>query len=100
VSYSEKHLNTEFPGPITNESLLKNFAKYFRDDDSNDVTNFVTRSKIRERWDFKLITKEGWTKLHSKYGGFEIKREKDEDTYNRKYLIKFPLVPTFIHRWS
>jgi DUSP domain len=92
VSYSEEHLRSEYPGSIKNEVLLKRFDRYLRDDNERDVSNYVTRSKIREGYDYRFITKDGWTKLQSKYGGLEIKREKDDESYNRKYLVKFPLV--------
>jgi hypothetical protein len=72
--------------------LLKRFDRYLRDDNEQDVTNFVVRSKIREGYDYRLISKDGWDRLHKKYQGLELKREKDDDTYNRKYIIKFPLV--------
>ncbi len=63
-----------------------------RDSDKNDVTNMVVRTKVREGYDFKLLPKECWNVLHEKYGGTEIKRVKDNDTYSRRYNIKFPIV--------
>jgi hypothetical protein len=78
-----------FPGPITNEALLKNPNKYYRDNDASDPTNFQIKSKLRERYDFRLITREIWNLLQSKYGGLELKREKDSDTYARRFIIRF-----------
>ena len=32
VEYTIEHIKTEHPGKITNETLLKSYDKYFRDD--------------------------------------------------------------------
>jgi len=90
VKYTQEHLIKEYPGEITNTSLLKDFNKYLRDDDPNDITNFVIRNKCREGTDYKLVSKALWEKLHAKYGGLELKRYKDNDYYSRKFNIKFP----------
>ena len=50
----------DHPGEINNEVLLKRYDKYYRDDNQEDVTNFVVRSKIREGYDYKLLPKESW----------------------------------------
>ena len=55
------------------------------------------KSKTRENYDFKLLSKECWNILHRKYGGFEIKRYKDNEYYSRKFIIKFPAVNTLFH---
>lgn len=80
------------PGKISNETLLKKFDKYFRDDNVEDSTNFVVRSKIRENYDYKLYPKECWNIFYKKYGGIEIKRFKDNEYYSRKFNIRYPSV--------
>jgi hypothetical protein len=54
--------------------LLKSFDKYCRDDNPDDVTNFVIKKKCNERYNYKLMPKECWDILSAKYGGIEIKR--------------------------
>jgi len=80
------------PGRITNETLLKRYDKYFRDEDTKDPTNFVVKNKIREGYDYKLISRDTWQLLVKKYDGLEIKRYKDNEYYSRKFIIKFPAV--------
>ena len=67
-------MQTLSPGPITNHVLLKPAHKYLRDDNQNDVTNFVMKNKTREGYDYKLMPKECWKVLFDKYGGEEVKR--------------------------
>ena len=62
--YSEEHLLKEYPGEISNKELLKNFDKYLRDNDPNDPTNFVIKSKYKENQDYKLLPKEAWQLLY------------------------------------
>jgi hypothetical protein len=64
-----EHLENENPGRITNERLFKDFNKYLRDDDPNDPTNFVIKSKAREGIEYKLIPKACWDILHTRFGG-------------------------------
>mmetsp|Transcript_7622 Transcript_7622/g.6994 ORF Transcript_7622/g.6994 Transcript_7622/m.6994 type:complete len:91 (+) Transcript_7622:318-590(+) len=84
------------PGTITNELLLKPFTKYWREDNQQDATNYVVRSKIREGYDYKLLPKECWELLKEKYGGFEILRFKDSQFYSRRYVIRFPSIPILV----
>lgn len=49
VKYQPEILEKENPGRITNEVLLKDFNKYLRDDNPEDPTNFVIKTKARER---------------------------------------------------
>lgn len=92
ITYSTEHLNAEFPGKISNETLLKDFKKYYRQENTEDPTNYVVRNKIREGYDYKLMPRECWQLLFTKYGGLEIKRLKDTEFYSRKFLIRFPKV--------
>lgn len=41
--------------------------------------------KTREGIDYKLLPKKCWNILKNRFGGFEIMREKDSETYNRKF---------------
>ena len=70
--YTLDYLEFEFPGKITNENLLKSFDKYLRDDNINDPTNFIIKTKVRENYEFKLLPKDCWKSLMEKYGGLEI----------------------------
>ena len=45
VLYEIEDLECDYPGPITNELLFKDFSKYLRDDDQTDPTNFAIRTK-------------------------------------------------------
>ena len=60
INYQIEDLERDYPGPITNEALFKDFSKYLRSDDPSDSTNFVIKSKAVEGKDFKLITKKCW----------------------------------------
>lgn len=85
-------MERDWPGRITNEKLLKDFNEYLREDDPDDPTNFVVSDDVREGVDFKLLPRKVWVMLLKRFGGLEIKRSKDPDTYNRRFLIKFPAV--------
>lgn len=92
-AYIQDELEREYPGPITNHLLLKDFSKYLRTpEDSSDPTNFVLKTKVVEGRDYKLLPRVCWEILHKRFEGFEIKRFKDQDSYMRKYNIKFPKV--------
>ena len=90
--YSAEHLAQSFPGRVTNEKLLKSFDKYLRDDNQDDPTNFAIKNKLRERYEYHLIPKSVWEMFKNKYGGFEIKRQKDDPEAARKFEVKFPKV--------
>jgi hypothetical protein len=40
INYVQDQLERDYPGPICNHLLLKDFTKYLRDDDPKDPTNF------------------------------------------------------------
>jgi hypothetical protein len=84
------------PGRITNEDILKPFHKYVRDDDLEDSSNFVIKHKAREGYDYKLIPKDVWMRLQTKYGGLELKRFKNHEYYTNRFDIKHPAVLKFI----
>ena len=48
VNYQIEHLEKEYPGRITNDKLLQDFSKYFRDNNESDPTNFALKKKARE----------------------------------------------------
>eukprot|EP00347_Sterkiella_histriomuscorum_P015219 403357853 len=95
-NYTFEKLHEDYPGKITNESLLKNQSEYLREDDEDDPTNFVIRDDCMEGIDYKLIPRRVWKVLEQRFGGYAIIRRKDPDTYNRKYTIKFPHFPILI----
>jgi hypothetical protein len=96
VTYQIEDLEKEYPGPITNEKLLKDFSKYLRDDNENDQANFAIKKKTREGVEYKLVPGKCWKILKDRFGGLELKRFKDPDMYNRKYTIKFSEVTSCI----
>ena len=81
-------MERDYPGYITNEKLFKDFSKYLRDDDPNDSTNFVLKKKVREGVDYVLLPKKCWDIIRERFGGKEIIRYKDPETYNRRYTVK------------
>lgn len=94
-SYILDELEREYPGPITNHLLLKDFNKYLRDDDSTEPCNFQLKTKVLEGKNYKLMSRKCWNILKGRFDGFEIKRVKDTDTYMRKFTIKFSKVCPF-----
>ncbi len=48
IAYKTEELLRDYPGPISNQTLLKDFNKYLRDDDVTDPTNLVIRRKTQE----------------------------------------------------
>ncbi len=86
VNYVLDDLERNYPGPITNDKLLKNPDKYLRVNDPKDSTNFSLRTKTQEGKDYKLIPKKCWEILSSQFpNSLEIRRFKDSDSYLRKY---------------
>ena len=60
INYVQDELEREYPGPICNNLLLKDFSKYLRDDETKDQANFQIKTKMRERKDYKLIPRKCW----------------------------------------
>ena len=94
--YVQDEIEREYPCPITNNLLLKDFSKYLRDDDPNEACNYALKSKVIEGKHYKLLPKKCWEILRSRFEGIELKRYKDTDTYMRRFNIKFPKVPIMI----
>lgn len=95
-NYTYDKLAEDYPGRITNETLLKDFDEYLREDDEDDPTNFVVRDDVMEGYDYKLVPRKVWKLLEKRFEGRAIIRSKDSDIYNRKYVIKFPSVRLYI----
>lgn len=97
IAYIADELEREYPGPISNEKILKGFNKYMREDNNPaDPTNFALKTKALEGRDYKLIPKKCWDILFKRFGGGpELARQKDTDYYSRKYIIKFAAVIIF-----
>ncbi|CDW85002.1 ubiquitin carboxyl-terminal hydrolase family [Stylonychia lemnae] len=90
VNHNYENLKRDYPGRINNEELLKDFSKYLRDDDLTDPANFTIKYRLSERFDYKLLPKKCWEILQNRFRGLELKRFKDTDFYNRKFIVKFP----------
>ena len=91
INYLQEDLERDYPGTITNEVLFKDFAKYLRED-ARDPANLAMKSKAQEHKDYKLIPKKCWDIIHARFGGQEIVRQKDPDSYARRYNIRLPIV--------
>jgi hypothetical protein len=78
IQYNPDELYADFPGPITNDMVLKSPEKYLRDDEPSDPTNFVIKSKASSYKDYKLVPQICWQILHTRFGGGpELVRSKD-----------------------
>lgn len=98
IQYNLEELEKDYPGPITNESLLKPFAKYYREDDPSDQTNFVIKSRVSSYTDYKLVPRECWEILQKRFGGGpDLVRNKDSSTYSYSYEVKFNKVRKPLH---
>ena len=83
-------MEKEYPGPITNQMLIKKPENYIRDDDPSDPTNQVIKTKASSYSDYKLIPKASWDVLQKRFGGGpELVRQKESGLYNYQYEIKF-----------
>jgi hypothetical protein len=93
-AYILDELERDYPGPITNNLLLKDYNKYLRDalESPDEPCNFVIKTKLLEGKQYKLIPSSCWKILQNRFEGMEIKRIKDKDSYLRKYNVKFPKV--------
>ena len=90
IKYNIEELAKDYPGPVTNEKVLKSPEKYLRDDDPNDITNFVIKSKASSYMDYKLVPKVCWDILQKRFGGGpELIRNKDGGQYSYSYEVKF-----------
>jgi hypothetical protein len=95
VAYQIEELERDYPGPINNKPIMKDYNKYIREDEAADPTNFVIKRKTQEGVNYKMIPKECWDIIFKRFGGGpEIVRVKDNDmySYSRKYTLKFTKV--------
>ncbi len=67
VTYTMEELEINNPGSITNYKLLKDFNKYIRDDDPEDPTNFVLKSKMQLGIDYKLLPRKCWKIINDRF---------------------------------
>ncbi len=96
VSYTEAHLQSLYPGEISNQNLLKESTKYLSDANQEDVSNFPIKTKLSEGTDYKLLDEDTWKKIQTKYGGICIKRNKLNDHYFKKYDVKLQKIPLLV----
>ena len=94
INYVQDELEREYPGPISNQLLLKDYSKYYRDgSDPTDPTDFVLKTKASEGRDYKLLPRMAWEVISKRFpAALEIVRHKDPDSFLRKFNIKFPKV--------
>lgn len=92
--YSLNHLQSSFPGRVANELILKSFDSYLREDNEEDQTNFIIKSNLVERYDFKLVPYSVWEIFEKEFGGQKIKRlkKKSSYSYSYEYQVKYPAV--------
>ena len=89
---TEEHMKTMNPGKIINAGILKSFEKYIRTDDIEDSSNFVLKRKIanQEGIEYYKLPHSCWNMLASEFNyDYEIKRERDKDTYSMWTKYKF-----------
>lgn len=100
VNFQPDELEKDYPGPITNQKILKSPNNYIRDDNENDITNQVIKSKASSYLEYKLIPKESWDILLKRFGGGpELIRHKDSGYYSYQYEVKFNKVSFYLHNW-
>jgi len=95
VAYQIEELERDYPGPIDNKPIMKDYSKYLREENPADQTNYAIKRKTQEGVNYKLLPKECWDIIFKRFGGGpEIVRVKDNDmySYSRKYIIKFTKV--------
>ena len=90
--YIQDEFERDYPGPITNNRLLKDFTKYLREDDPTNPCNYQVKTKILEGRDYKLMPPKCWEILKARFEGFELKRFKEKGYYSSKYMIRFQKV--------
>ena len=64
-----------FPGEINNNSLLLNRKDYYNDGNDEDIENFVLKSELSQRKDFKFVNYELWSLFYKKYKGGPVLRK-------------------------
>ncbi len=57
INYIADELERDYPGPISNDKILKGHDKYLRDADDLDPTNLAVKSKAQEGKEYKLVPK-------------------------------------------
>lgn len=94
--YVQDEIEREYPGPISNYLLLKDFSKYLREEDPSEQSNYALKSKVLEGKHYKLMPSKCWEILRGRFEGLELKRFKDSDSYMRKFNVKFNKIPIMI----
>ena len=94
-NYMDNHKENYFPGPITNEKLLREHDSYYQDDEVENICNNVLKHGMRERVDYKIWDAGTWNYLQEIYGGRTIKRYHQQlysiHTQVEVYLKEVPL---------
>ena len=52
----------------------------------------MIKRKAREGYDYKLVPKSVWESLQKRFGGRSVIRQKEQDNYPRKYVVKYEKV--------
>eukprot|EP01022_Parablepharisma_sp_SALTPOND_P003287 TRINITY_DN1130_c0_g1_i1.p1 TRINITY_DN1130_c0_g1~~TRINITY_DN1130_c0_g1_i1.p1 ORF type:complete len:1249 (+),score=175.71 TRINITY_DN1130_c0_g1_i1:191-3937(+) len=83
----EKSKPREHPGPITNADIIDTDECY-QSGEPDDIYSSALKPDMRERFDFKVITKEQWDYLYGKYGGVPLRRERYKPEYYAFYQVE------------
>ena len=94
--YIQDEVERDYPGPITNNLLLKDFKKYLREDESNEQCNYALKNKVLEGKDYKLLPSKCWAILKGRFEGIELTRFKDSEYNMRKFSVKFNKIPIMV----
>ncbi len=81
------------PGPINNEDILDDPAKYYLSDDADDIINTPLRPEMKERIDYKILNAARWDFLYSHYGGRPIRRYRYKPEFYTYFTVEVYLHP-------
>ena len=80
-----------FPGEIDNYSLLIDRNDYYNDGHDEDVENYVLKTNISQRIDFKFVNLEIWDLFNKHYKGGPVLRklfveENNKSSFSKKII--------------
>lgn len=101
---NEEDVQNSHPGPITNDEDLTSPDSQINLKGTGTLEQFerstvdkYVRDDVRETLNYKLVSQELWTFLHSKYGGSEIKRFSiPQSYYTNTVEVRYKLIPIVI----
>jgi len=76
IEYDADHLLDHYPGPVSNEKLLKDPSKFLRSNEPDCPLNRPIRKSMRENIEFVYFDPEAWALVEKRFGGTAIRRKK------------------------